>query len=73
MVVGYLNYLHFSKKCGCLELTSNDSELIGLGYGPGISIFKKHPEVFLMCSQDYEPTRKIGWFDLTREKKDLQT
>lgn len=72
VVVGYLNHLYFSKKYGCLKFTSNDSDLTGLGCGPGIRIFKKHPEVFLTCSQDYEPTRKICWFDTTWEKRGEQ-
>ena len=63
--MGYLNHLYFSKKYGCLKFASNDSDLTG----PGISLFKKHPEVFLMCSQDYEPMRKICWFDTTWEKR----
>ena len=73
MVVGYLNNLESFQKHGSLELTSSDSVLVSLGWGPGISTFKKHPEVFLMCIQDYAPLRKICQFDVMWGKRGLQT
>lgn len=60
-------------KYGILKVTSHDFVQVGLRWGPEISVFKKHPQVFLMCSQDYDPSRKKYQFDMTWEKKSLQT